>query len=140
MKETKTVMLRIRVTEAEAERYRKMAQKANITVSELIRKSLDRQTIVVIPQGDDIKEAANNIIRVGNMIKKIENDFGKIWITVAKYQTNPAIQKKAIEKLKEKMADFEEQRKELVSQATKLRESFMARKVKIYHGDFEDKG
>ena len=140
MKETKTVMLRIRVTEAEAERYKKMAQKANITVSELVRKSLDKQTIVVIPQGDDIKDAANNIIRIGNMIKKIENDYGKIWITVAKYQTNPEIRKKAMEKLKEKRADFEEQRKELVFQATLLRKEFQKKEAVKYHGDIKNQG
>ena len=140
MKETKTVMLRIRVTETEAERYRKMAQKANITVSELIRKSLDKQTIVVIPQGDDIKEAANNIIRTGNLLKLIENDFGKIWITVMKYQANLEIRKKAFEKLKEKMVEMEKERKEHTSQATLLRKEFEKKKAKKYHGDFEDKG
>lgn len=140
MKETKTVMLRIRVTEAEAERYKKMAQRANITVSELVRKSLDRQTIVVIPQGDDIKEAANNIIRIGNLLKRIENDFGKIWVTVMKYHENPQIRKLAFEKLKEKKVEMEKERKELTSQATLLRKEFEKKKAKNYHGDFENKG
>lgn len=140
MKETKTVMLRIRVTEAEAERYKKMAQRANITVSELVRKSLDRQTIVVIPQGDDIKDAANNIIRIGNLLKRIENDYGKIWVTVMKYQENPQIRELAFEKLKEKMVEMENERKELSSQATLLRKELQEKKAVKYHGDIKDQG
>lgn len=140
MKETKTVMLRIRVTEAEAERYKKMAQRANITVSELVRKSLNRQTIVVIPQGDDIKEAANNIIRIGNLLKRIENDFGKIWVTVMKYKENPQIRKLAFEKLKEKMVEMEKERKELSSQATLLRQEFQKKEAVKYHGDIKNQG
>lgn len=138
MKETKTVMLRIRVTDAEAERYKKMAQRAQITVSELVRKSLDKQTIVVIPQGDDIKDAANNIIRIGNLLKRIENDYGKIWVTVMKYQDNPQIRKLAFEKLKEKMVDMEKERKELSAQATLLRKELQEKEAVKYHGDIKD--
>lgn len=54
--EQRSFMLRVRLTEQEAERYKLKAEKEGITLSELVRESLEsHQTIVISGYDDEMK-------------------------------------------------------------------------------------
>lgn len=66
-------MLRVRLTEQEAERYKLKAEKEGITLSELVRESLEsHQTIVISGYDDEMKKLFLELSRIGNYQKKLD--------------------------------------------------------------------
>lgn len=71
--EQRSFMLRVRLTEQEAERYKLKAKKEGITLSELVRKSLEsHQTIVISGYDDEMKKLFLALSRIGNYQKKLD--------------------------------------------------------------------
>ena len=69
-------MLRVRLTEQEAERYKLKADKEGITLSELVRKSLEsHQTIVISGYDDEMKKLFLELSRIGNYQKKLDKNL-----------------------------------------------------------------
>ena len=71
--EQRSFMLRVRLTEQEAERYKLKAEKEGITLSELVRKSLEsHQTIVISGYDDEMQKLFLELSRIGNYQKKLD--------------------------------------------------------------------
>ena len=71
--EQRSFMLRVRLTEKEAERYKLKAEKEGITLSELVRKSLEsHQTIVISGYDDEMQKLFLELSRIGNYQKKLD--------------------------------------------------------------------
>lgn len=71
--EQRSFMLRVRLTEQEAERYKLKAEKEGITLSELVRKSLEsHQTIVISGYDEEMKKLFLELSRIGNYQKKLD--------------------------------------------------------------------
>ena len=70
---TKNKMIKIRVTEDEEKQYKKAAEEAGISVSELIRRTMEDKPPIVIPGGlEEFRKAFGTITRIGNFQKKLD--------------------------------------------------------------------
>lgn len=114
--ETKTKMIKIRVTEAEAAQYKNAAEKAGISVSELIRRTMQNKPPIVIPGGlEELRKSLGAITRIGNFQKKIDEAMYK---TQMSNDVSPEIKQQAINLAFKKLI---EARKNLTPEIIKLK-------------------
>lgn len=70
---TKNRMIKIRVTEEEEKQYKKIAEEAGLSVSELIRRTMQNRPPIVIPGGlEEFRKAFSTVTRLGNFQKKLD--------------------------------------------------------------------
>lgn len=92
--ENRTRMIKLRVTEKEAATWKEAAEKSGISVSELIRRTMQNKPPIVISYGnEELKKMYGTIVRIGNLQVKIDEVMYK---TQMHNDVSPMVKQQAI--------------------------------------------
>lgn len=118
---TKNKMIKIRVTENEEKQYKKAAEEAGISVSELIRRTMEDNPPIVIPGGlEEFRKAFSTVTRIGNYQKKLDK---AIHTAQDRIDVSSAAKQQAIDIARQKLI---ESRQNLTPEIIKLKGVLLA--------------